>query len=166
MFIKYGGTNVHSLPYVTQKAVTLRNKKTGKTRTEMRVDSRQSPQEVHWLRPGWNEFPSHIWEQNKAAPSIQAMLKDGTIELMKERTKVKDPKTGKLVEKIIGADDREISLSFFDDKKAIDIVKNTYNRDILQRWIDEETRHKVKRVLTKQIEPLLNNTIKEDDDED
>jgi len=126
MFIKYGGTNVHSLPYVTQKAVTLRNKKTGKTRTEMRVDSRHSPQEVHWLRPGWNEFPSHIWEQNKAAPSIQAMLKDGTIELMKERTKVKDPKTGKLVEKIIGADDREISLSFFDDKKAIDIVKSHY----------------------------------------
>jgi hypothetical protein len=37
---------------------------------------------------------------------------------------------------------------------------------MLQRWIDEENRHKVKRALTKQIEPLLNSESNDDDDEE
>jgi len=170
MFIKYNGTNVHSLPHITYKAVKLRNKRTKKVRTEMRVDNRQSPQDVHWLRPGWNEFPAAIWEQNKEAPSIKAMLKKGLIEVMSfsVKKKVRSKETGKVkvVEKVLGQDDSEMTLEFFDEKQSIDVVKSTFNRDMLQRWLDEETRHRVKRAITKQLEPLLNNSTKDEDDDE
>jgi hypothetical protein len=170
MFINYRATNCHSLPYVTYKPVRLKNKRTKKVRTEMRVDTRQSPQEVFWLRPGWNEFPKHIWEQNKDAPSIKQMLKKGTIQLLSHpvEKKVRDKKTGKkkVIKLVLGQDDAEMTLRYFDEKQAIAIVKETWNRDILQRWLDEEMRHRVKRALTKQVEPLINNSKDDDDDSD
>ena len=52
----------------------------------------------------------------------------------------------------------------FSAERAAEIVKQTWNRDMLQRWLDEETRHKVKRTLTKQIKPLLNESKDEDND--
>jgi hypothetical protein len=162
IFIKYNDSNIHALPFVTTKPVTLRNKKTGKKRTVMRVDTSQSPQDIQWLRPGWNEFPSHVWEQNKDHPGIKAMLKNKKIELMSEKVQIKEGK--KKITKIVGPSDEEVDLKLFAESRAIEIVKETLNRDILQRWLDEETRHKVKRALTKQIEPLLNNTKDEDED--
>lgn len=162
MMIYYGGKNVHALPHVTTVPVTLRNKKTGKKRTVMRVDTTQSPQDIQWLRPGWNEFPKHVWEQNENHPGVQKMLKDKTIRLMAEKIQIKSGK--KKITKVVGQDDEEIDLKLFAEARAIEIVKETLNRDILQRWLDEETRHKVKRALTKQIEPLLNNTKDEEDD--
>lgn len=161
MFIKYNDTNVHALPYVTYRQVRLKNKKTGKARLVKRVDTTQSPQDIQWLRPGWNEFPSHIWEQNKDHPGIKRMIDEGKIEIMSEKIQVKEGK--KLVTKIIGQTDEEVSLKHFTETRAIAIVKGTLNRDILERWLDEETRHKVKRALKKQVEPLINKTS---DDED
>lgn len=164
MFIKYNQTNLHALPNVTHKAVVLRNKKTGKKRTVMRVDNRQSPQDIKWLRPGWNEFPKAIWDQNKDHPGIKKMLKDKTIEIMSDTVVVKQGR--KSLKKVVGQDDEEVSLHLFSEARSIEIVKGTLNRDILQRWIDEETRHKVKRALTKQIKPLLNDKKDDEDDED
>jgi hypothetical protein len=162
MMIHYGGTNIHALPHVTSVPVTLRNKKTGKKRTIMRVDTSQSPQDIQWLRPGWNEFPKEVWEQNKDHPGIVKMLKDKTIRLMAEVVTVKEGK--KKLTMVLGQDDEQIDLKMLAEPRAIEIVKETLNRDILQRWLDEETRHKVKRALTKQIEPLLNKTQEEEDD--
>ena len=162
MFIKYNNTNVHALPYVQMVPITVRNKKTGKKRTVMRIDHSQSPQDIQWLRPGWNEFPSNVWLQNQEHPSIKKMLKEKVIEVMNEKVVVKNGKAK--VTKIVGLDDSEIDLKVFAEARAIEIVKETLNRDILQRWLDEEMRHKVKRALMKQIEPLLNNTKEEEDD--
>lgn len=167
MFINYRGTNLHALPYVTMRPVTLKNKKTGKKRTIQRVDTSQSPNDIQWLRPGWNEFPSHVWNQNKEHPGIKKMLKDKMIELLSEEVSVlvRD-KNGrkKRVKQIIGLGDEEVRLKHFTEIRAIEIVKETLNRDILQRWMDEETRHKVKRTLVKQIEPLLNPGTEKDDE--
>jgi hypothetical protein len=161
MFINYKETNVHALPHVSSKTVKVRNKRTGKVRLEARMEG-QSPQDIHWLRPGWNEFPKHVWEQNKDHPSIKKMLKENKIVLLAEPVTV--TQGSKKVKKIIGMDDEEVSLKLFTDVRAIEIVKETLNRDILQRWLDEETRHKVKRALKKQIEPLLNNEKEDEED--
>ncbi|CAM6004899.1 unnamed protein product [Sphagnum balticum] len=60
------------------------------------------------------------------------------------KKKIRSKSTGKVkfVETIIGQDDAEVTLKYFSEKQAIDVVKNTWNRDILQRWLDEEMRHK------------------------
>lgn len=162
MMIKWNESNIHALPYVTHKQVTLRNKKTGKKRTVTQVDASQSPQDIRWLRPGWNEFPKVIWDQNKDHPGIQKMIREKKIELLAEPVVIKEGK--KRITKIIGQDDEEVSLKHFAEVRAIEIVKGTLNRDILQRWMDEESRHKVKRALSKQIEPLLNDKKKNEDD--
>lgn len=59
MLIKYNNTNVHALPYVNQTA--------GKQLI-------QSPSDVKWLQPGWNEFPSEVWKQNEKHPQIKKMI--------------------------------------------------------------------------------------------
>lgn len=161
MMIKYNDNNVHALPNVKMKVVTMRNKKTGKTRKVNKLDTSQSPEDIKWLRPGWNEFPKAVWDQNKDHPGIKHMLETGKIEIMNEKIEVKSGK--KTITKIVGQTDEEISLKLFSEVKAIQIAKGTLNRDILERWLDEETRHKVKKALKKQIEPLLNEEKSEDD---
>lgn len=135
MMIKYSGTNIHALGHIEQD----------KTKPSY------GPQDIHWLRPGWNEFPSHVWRMYEDHPEILKKLKDGTIELMDE--KVLAGKNGK--KKSIGTSDEPIDLKDLPESKAIEIVKGTYNREMLQRWLDEENRSKVKRSLEEQIKPLL-----------
>lgn len=162
MFIKYNDTNVHAIPNIKTKSVRMKNKKTGKIRVVEKLVGNQSPQDIKWLRPGWNEFPSDLWNKTKDHPGIKKMLAEKKIELLNETVVVTEGK--KKVKKVIGQDDEEVSLRFLSELKSIEIVKGTLNRDILQRWLDEETRHKVKRALSKQIEPLLNNTKSDDED--
>jgi hypothetical protein len=161
MMIKYSGTNVHAMAHINEAA--LKSMKDG----DAKAIAIQTPQDVKWLRPGWNEFPRATWEQNKEHPEIKKMLKKKVIELMEyeAKIKIKDPKTGrpKTVTRMVGADDKPVKLKWFDEITAKKIVTETLNRDMLQRWMDEETRHKVKKVLRKQIEPLMNNN-KDDDD--
>lgn len=156
MFIKYTGTNVLALPHVTKIA-------TGDKKLM------QSPSDVKWFRPGWNNFPKAVWDQNADHPQIRKLIKKGVLVLFCEKAKVKvlNKKTGrtKFVTKEVGMDDKPIKLRYFDEKLALKIVKETWDRDLLQMWDDDERRHKVKRALRKQIEPLL--ASKEDDaDED
>lgn len=104
--------------------------------------------EFHHLRPGWQEFPKRIWDLYKDDPEIKRMVADGDIVLMAE--KVQDGKKTKT----IGQDDQPVDLKDLPIDKAIKIAKETLNRDLLQRWADEETRHKVKRILESQIKEL------------
>lgn len=158
MFIHYKDTNVHALPYITYKTKRFKNKKTGKVTVKQVLDLTQSPQDIKWLRPGWNEFPSNIWEQNKENPGIKAMIAKGMIEIF-------DPKkAGMKKGKTLGPD-AEIHLTDLAEPAALKIAKQTWDRDLLQRWVDEETRHKVKRALLKQIEPLLPSEKSKDDDD-
>lgn len=163
MFIKYLGTNIHALPHlpkhIDENAVKV-----------------LSPQDIQWLRPGWNEFPKSIWDQHKDHPQIKKMLKEGKpdhkgrptkeplIELMSEKVTFLEGKKKKT--KVVGQDDSQIALEVFDEKRAIQIVKETHNRDLLQRWLDEENRGKVRRMIDKQLEPLLNTEDNEDGDDD
>jgi hypothetical protein len=169
MFINYKGTNVHALPFVTYKEVRLKNKKTGKVRVIQQVDNSQNPREIHSLKPGWNQFPTHIWKQNEGSPSIQQMLKKKVIELMAVQVEIKQrTPSGKIkkIVKLVGQDDKPVKLKYFNEVDSVKIVKSTFNREMLQEWLDEERRHRVKKVLAKQLEPLLSKTGTEDDDDD
>lgn len=128
MLIKYNNTNLHAL-------------------------STYDGKDIKWLKPGWNEFDSTVWVQHEKDPSIQKMIADGVIELMAEKVKVKEG--GKTVTKVLGKSDEELNIKHLDEKKAIEVVEATWDRDMLQRWADEETRHKVKRAVDKQLKPLL-----------
>jgi hypothetical protein len=130
MMIKYNGVNIHAMADF------------------------KGAMSIHGLRPGWNEFPQHVWEQNKDNDTIKKFLEDGTIELMAEKVVVQEGK--KKTTKILGIDDNELRLTELPEHKAIKVAKDTFNREILQRWIDEETRHKVKRALVDQLDSVVN----------
>jgi hypothetical protein len=152
MFIKYTGTNVHALGQVNMANLKLN----------------QSPLAVKSLQPGWNEFPKDVWEQNKNHPSIKQMLKDGKLQIMDDQVVVKaKSESGKIAKKkiAVGTYDKKMKLLWFDEKRAVEIIKDTYNRDLLKRWTDEETRSRVKKALDKQIKPLLHSDKEEDENE-
>ena len=127
MFIKYNKVNLHALATYDGK-------------------------QLAHLRPGWNEFPNHIWEQNKNDTEILRMIEEGDIEVMEEKIVEKVGK--KTIVKIVGQTDGPVMLKDFDEKKAVDVVNDTYNVDLLQRWMDEESRHKVKRALDKKLKAI------------
>lgn len=103
-----------------------------------------APSSIHRILPGWNEFPKRVWDQYASHPDFVGMLKDGTIEIMTK---------GKKKEPIVAQD--EFELSKFDESTAIKLVADTQNRHLLQRWLDSETRGKVKKAIDKQLKPLL-----------
>lgn len=128
MFIKYNKNNLHALGTYDGK-------------------------DIKFLRPGWNEFPSDIFKLYENDAEIKRMIEDKTIEVMAEKVVIQDGK--RKITKIIGKDDEEVHVKELPEAKAIEVVKGTLNRDILQRWMDEETRHKVKRAIDAQLKPLL-----------
>lgn len=111
-----------------------------------------------WLKPGINEFPDHIWNENKAHPHVVDMMNNNEIELFKEEDVGIKPK-GKVQKdqpRYLGQGDQPVRLCDIpDDKSAIEIVKATYDKNLLQRWMDEETRSKVKRELDKQLKSVM-----------
>lgn len=129
MFIKYNRPNAHMIP--------------GMNGTK-----------IYRLMPGWNEFPSKVFKAYEKHPEIARFIEEGVIEVMDEK---KVEKKGKrTVTKRIGQDDKPLNLKDLTEAKAIAVVKETHNRDLLERWLDAETRTKVKRALEKQIKPLQN----------
>jgi hypothetical protein len=163
MFIHYKGTNVHAFPLVQTKLKKFTSKKTGKKYTKEVIVGSQSPQDVYSLRPGWNEFPKNVWDQNKNNPGIVKMIEKKKIVVLNETIIVKEGK--KNVKKVIGQDDEPIDLMLLTIERSLKIIKDTYNPAILSRWLDEDSRHKVKQAITKQIKPLINEA-KDDDSED
>lgn len=137
MFVHYSGTNVHALGFFNKANLKMN----------------QSPQYVKGLQPGWNEIPNELWEQNKGNPIIKHMLAKKTITIMPDVVTVTSG--GKKKKVAVGQSDVKIRLRWFEEKRAVEIVKQTFNRDVLQRWEEEEQRPKVVKALKKQIEPLL-----------
>lgn len=129
MYLKYNRPNVHIIPGPD-----------GKT--------------THRLMPGWNEFPSKVWEHYQGHPEIQRFIDEGVIEVMDEKKVEKKGK--KVVQKKLGLDDSPLNLKDLAEDRAIKVAKETNNRDLLERWHDAETRTKVKRALEKQLKPLQN----------
>jgi hypothetical protein len=130
MFIKYSKSNLH-------------------------VMSSHDGKEVYWLKPGWNEFPLHIWDAHKDHPETLRLMGEGSIEISQDKVSLVNPR-GKKEVVSLGKTDQPVRLKDLDERRAIEIVGSTFDRGILQRWLDEENRSKVKRAVEKQLKPLLN----------
>jgi len=128
MLLKYNRPNVHTIPS---------------------HDGRRS----YTLRPGWNQIPKDHWESLKKDPELNRFVEERILEVSDFK---KESKRGsKTVSKSVGHDDAPIILKELKESEAIRLVKDTFDREQLQVWLDAETRTKVKRALEKQIKPLL-----------
>lgn len=128
MWIKWDNTNCHAMGSIDGK-------------------------EIFSLSPGWNDFPKRIWDENKDHPEILGFLEDKTIELLDEKKIVLNGKKKTVVS--IGMDDEPLNLKDLSDGKALTIIKDTYKQDILNRWFDEDNRHKIKKAITARLKDLM-----------
>lgn len=102
--------------------------------------------------PGNNEIPDADWEQIKKHPLLKHYIEEGT-----------------LTEVLKGAKDGLKSCSV---PEATKIIKATYDKLLLKKWSDGETRAEVKSKITAQLAMIEEKTKKvestesdEDDDE-
>jgi len=127
--------------------------------------------------PGVNSVDPKLWAIAEKDSEIQYFLENGILEILESDTQKKsskDPFAGvseeekkKLVEKAFG-DNKENAnskgqppetppvepLSNFNDKKALQLVSETFNVTILKEWLDTENRSKVKRAIEAQIRKM------------
>lgn len=131
------------------------------------------------LLPGVNSVDPKLWAIAEKDSEIQYFLENGILEILESDTgkkpaKNKDPFAGmsedekkQLVDKAFG-DNKENAnskaqlpetppvepLSNFNDKKALQLVSETFNVAILKEWLDTENRSKVKRAIEAQIKKM------------
>ena len=108
--------------------------------------------EQHVLRPGWQEFPKRMYDLYKDDPEMKAMVKSGAVVISDVIIAGEGKKAPKVA---LGQADVEVQLTKIEEKKAQEIVAGTFNRELLQRWLDEENRSKVKRALEKRMKDLF-----------
>lgn len=129
--------------------------------------------------PGVNSVDPKLWAIAEKDSEIQFFLKEGIMEIQKSEGSKKsdgekDPLEGlseeekkKLMDKAFG-DNKENAktnaqppenppvepLTNFNDKKALELVSQTFTVSILKEWLDTENRSKVKRAIEAQIKKL------------
>lgn len=110
--------------------------------------------EIFSLRPGWQEFPKGVFEAHLEDPEVQQLIKDKHIVISDV---VIQEKQGKKTVKVeLGKADVEVHLvAIKEEKKCLEIIAGTFNRELLQRWIDEENRSKIKRALEKRMKDVF-----------
>lgn len=131
------------------------------------------------LQPGWNEGSDLIWKQYENDPEVKTFLEEGVLSLHEHpeagkevsrqgsgrEVKEKGRSTGKVEiqqPRYLGEGDQEVHINqITDEKKALDIVRNTWNKKLLERWFDEETRSRVKKALDSQLKNLTNDVKSE-----
>lgn len=129
--------------------------------------------------PGVNSVDPKLWAIAEKDSEIQYFLKERILEVLepdirKKSEEIKDPlsevseaEKQKLLDKAFG-DNKENAtstakppetppaepLSNFNDKKALELVAQTFNVGILKEWLDTEIRSKVKRAIEAQIKKM------------
>lgn len=129
--------------------------------------------------PGVNSVDPKLWAIAEKDSEIKYFLEQGILEVLegdaaKSEKKESDPFAGvsddekkKLIDKAFG-DNKENAnsnaptpeappvepLKNFNDKKALQLVSETFNVGILKEWLDTEDRTKVKRAIEAQIKKM------------
>lgn len=106
------------------------------------------------LKPGINDVSPTHWElatKTHKDKEILALLESGALELLE---KDEAPKSEEPVAKTE-------SLKGFSEKKALELVKSTFDAEMLQLWKAGEDRQKVIVALEKQIEVMKKPVAKE-----
>ncbi|MGD8707087.1 MAG: hypothetical protein PVI88_00200 [Nitrosopumilaceae archaeon] len=102
------------------------------------------------LLPGFNEIPDDDWESIK--PQLQSKIDNGTIEIINEEVKQEIEVNGKVRT-------RRNSVTEFKDlpaEKALEIVKDTWDRKTLMKWKVKENRDEIRAAIAEQLEQINN----------
>lgn len=97
------------------------------------------------LKPGINDVDPKHWAEAKKDPEIQTMMDDGAIVLMEADQATKTD--GSPAPKVLNLKD-------FSEKKALNVIKDTFDYELLQMWDAGEDRQKVKMAIAKQLADL------------
>jgi len=117
------------------------------------------------LLPGHNDVPDDIWalgrkhcDNHLSAGNLVEIGEDKPVKVMEEQV---NPETGKKekvsVEKIVTS---PLTLKKMSPQKAIEVVKDTYSLDTLNKWRKEETRDEIRAELLNQIELIEKGDMK------
>lgn len=115
--------------------------------------------------PGINNVDSAQWDICKKDSEIQRMLTDGIFEEIRPEVRSEAPalhtdgnntEAGTVTTTQVPTtfDNDLPDLGSFNDKKAIDLIKSTYNYDILTTWKTTEKRTKVLKAIETQVNEL------------
>lgn len=100
------------------------------------------------LKPGNNEMEENVWESLSKHPKVQERINTGKyIMIAPDLVSEEDKK----IEEENGASE---SLSGYSVSKAKDLVKGTYDLELLEKWETEESRSKVKAQIKSQIKKV------------
>ena len=83
------------------------------------------------LMPGANEVEDEAWEKVKDFRAVKRRLESGEYEVLQGKSD---------------------GIKGFTAKKAAELVKETYDMSLLEKWDSEETRPSVRKALKEQIE--------------
>lgn len=127
--------------------------------------------------PGVNSVDPKLWAIAEKDSEIQHFIAEGVMEIQTSDAKnddetdpfdgVSEEEKQKLIDKAFG-DNKENAtsnaktpeappaepLTNFNEKKALDLVAQTFNVTILKEWLDTENRSKVKRAIEAQIKKM------------
>ncbi len=94
------------------------------------------------LIPGINNIDEKDWQVIKDHPGVQYRLNNGII-------KVKN-----LINNIDGNGNSNDSLASYDPKTAKELIKNTFSKELLEKWFSQEERAPLRKLLEQQLEIL------------
>lgn len=95
------------------------------------------------LIPGVNEVDGKVWEEFRKSPAIKHYIAEGEIEEM-ELVAGKDNVAGSA----------PFDLTALNQKDAVGLVKATFDKALLERWAEAESRKGVLDALEKQMDAL------------
>lgn len=95
--------------------------------------------------PGINKISGEDWEEIKANPGIKKRIENKTIEIVDDREDVESSET----------------LKNHNSQKAIELVTQTLDKNLLEKWKELETRTTVLKAIDKQLGLL---ELKKEDD--
>ena len=103
------------------------------------------------IMPGVNEFANKVWEHVSKLPMVIKLVKSGEIAIKS---------------KVEGDDDMVAIAKVENVDEAKDIVRQTFNHQLLKEWKDGETRNGVIKAINQQIAEIMKRTTKKKNEED
>jgi len=97
------------------------------------------------LKPGVNDVPPAVWEAWRATKVMKFHLEEGNIkEPSKGAAGVEEPELEETVP----------SLAKLSITKSCELVRATFDQELLEKWIGDEQREKVLKAMERQLEKI------------
>lgn len=97
------------------------------------------------LKPGVNDVPPNVWAAWRTTKVMAFMIEEG---------KVKEPEAGAPNVEEAELGDTVPDLSKLSITKSCELVRATFDQELLEKWITDESREKVLKAMEKQLEKI------------